>query len=146
MGFRWTISLVFLHFLACYSILFFSLIFIFDTSSIVHILDILLSIMFLFISSHFPSSDFICSWGPRSFGPWGWFLIHLRDDGDELNIGTLLVSWFRRWRYIACSCQKAPCCTRVHVMISNKNKNTHTHTRASAFRARLWLGSPIYAI
>ena len=32
------------------------------------------------------------------------FILYLRDNGADMNIGTLLVPWFRRWRYIAYSC------------------------------------------
>lgn len=33
------------------------------------------------------------------------------------------VSPFRRWHYIACSCYKTPCCTRVQVIDCNSNSN-----------------------
>ena len=60
---------------------------------------------FPFISSHFFSLGFYWFVGAQEFWVMGLTLIlYLKDDGADLNIGTLLVPWFKRWRYIAYSC------------------------------------------
>ena len=72
MGFRWTNSLVLLYFLVFLSsVIVFSFTFAIGTWYIVFLLVIFL------LRCFFPSLlislilDFICSWGPKSFGPWG---------------------------------------------------------------------------
>ena len=106
MGFRWTISLVLLYFLVFLSsVLIFSFTFAIGTWCIVFLLVIFLFEVFLSISSHFPSIGFYLFIGAQEFWAMGLtFLSYLRDDAADVNIGTLLVPWFRRWRYIACSC------------------------------------------
>ena len=75
MGFRWTISLVLLHFVVFLvflsSVLFFVLVFLIGNWPIVYLLDIFLFVVFLYFSSYFPSLGFYCLWGPKSFGSWG---------------------------------------------------------------------------
>ena len=72
MDFRWTISLVLLHFLVFLSsVLFSALVFLIGNWSIVYLLDIFLFVVFLYFSSYFPSLGFYWLWGPKSFGSWG---------------------------------------------------------------------------
>ena len=106
MGFRWTISLVWLYFLVfLYSVLFSAFLFIIGIWYIVYLLDLFLFMVFLYFSSHSPFARILfVRGGPRVLGHGAEFHFVLREDCAELDIGTLLVPWFRRWRYIACSC------------------------------------------
>ena len=102
MGFRWTISLVFPHFLALYRVLFFSPTLVIGTWYLVSVLVIFLFAVFFSISSDFPPLGFYLFVGPQEF--WAMeltFILYLRDAAIDLEIGTLLVLWFRRLHYIA---------------------------------------------
>ena len=72
MGFRWTISLVFLHFVIfLYGVLLLAFNFIIGTCYIVCLLDRFLFVVFSFISSHFLSLGFYLFLGAQEFWVMG---------------------------------------------------------------------------
>ena len=72
MGFRWTISPVWLYFLVfLYSVLFSAFLFIIGIWYIVYLLDLFLLIVFLYFSSHFPLLGFYLFVGAREFWAMG---------------------------------------------------------------------------